>query len=128
MDKCTLFVAPNKLDDAAKTYLQSIDVNVMDYEQVFAYLQGLSVDSIMYDGSKVDEALYEAINSQVKKVNVSPSPVLKMQSVKNATELEGERIAMRKDAVALTKFLYWLETEALQTPQTEITLAKKLGE
>ena len=128
MDKCTLFVAPNKLDDAAKTYLQSIDVNVMDYEQVFAYLQGLSVDSIMYDGSKVNEALYEAINSQVKKVNVSPSPVLKMQSVKNATELEGERIAMRKDAVALTKFLYWLETEALQTPQTEITLAKKLGE
>ena len=128
MDKCTLFVAPSKLDDAAKTYLRSIDVDVMDYEQVFEYLQTLSVDSIMYDGGKVNEALYEAINSVVKRVNVSPSPVLKMQSVKNEVELEGERIAMRKDAVALTKFLYWLETEALQTPQTEITLAKKLGE
>jgi Xaa-Pro aminopeptidase len=128
MYKCTLFVAPSKLDDAAKTYLRSIDVDVMDYEQVFEYLQTLSVDSIMYDGGKVNEALYEAINSAVKRVNVSPSPVLKMQSVKNEVELEGERIAMRKDAVALTKFLYWLETEALQTPQTEITLAKKLGE
>jgi Xaa-Pro aminopeptidase len=82
----------------------------------------------MYDGGKVNEALYEAINSNVKRVNVSPSPVLKMQSVKNSTELEGERIAMRKDAVALSKFLYWLETEALQTPQTEITLAEKLTE
>ena len=128
MNKCTLFVAASKLDNAAQAYLQSIEVDVMDYEQVFAYLQDLSVDSIMYDGGKVNEALYEAINNQVKKVNVSPSPVLKMQSVKNATELEGERIAMRKDAVALTKFFYWLETEALQTPQTEITLAKKLGE
>ena len=128
MDKCTLFVAPSKLDDAAKEYLQRIDVCVEDYTQVFAYLQQLSVDSIMYDGGKVNEALYEAINADVKKVNVSPSPVLKMQSIKNEVELNGERIAMRKDAVALTRFFYWLENEALKTPQTEITLAQKLGE
>ena len=128
MDKCTLFVAPSKLDDAAKEYLQRIHVGVQDYTQVFAYLQQLSVDSIMYDGGKVNEALYEAINANVKKVNVSPSPVLKMQSVKNEVELNGERIAMRKDAVALTRFFYWLENEALKTPQTEITLAQKLGE
>ena len=128
MDKCTLFVAPSKLDDAAKEYLQRIDVCVEDYTQVFAYLQQLSVDSIMYDGGKVNEALYEAINTDVKKVNVSPSPVLKMQSIKNEVELNGERIAMRKDAVALTRFFYWLENEALKTPQTEITLAQKLGE
>ena len=127
MDKCTLFVAPSKLDDAKK-YLQRIHVGVQDYTQVFAYLQQLSVDSIMYDGGKVNEALYEAINADVKKVNVSPSPVLKMQSVKNEVELNGERIAMRKDAVALTRFFYWLENEALKTPQTEITLAQKLGE
>ena len=128
MDKCTLFVAPSKLDDAAKEYLQRIHVGVQDYTQVFAYLQQLSVDSIMYDGGKVNEALYEAINADVKKVNVSPSPVLKMQSIKNEVELNGERIAMRKDAVALTRFFYWLENEALKTPQTEITLAQKLGE
>ena len=128
MDKCTLFVAPSKLDDAAKEYLQCIDVCVEDYTQVFAYLQQLSVDSIMYDGGKVNEALYEAINADVKKVNVSPSPVLKMQSIKNEVELNGERIAMRKDAVALTRFFYWLENEAQKTPQTEITLAQKLGE
>jgi Xaa-Pro aminopeptidase len=30
--------------------------------------------------------------------------------------------------VALTKFFYWLENEAMKTPQTEITLAQKLGE
>ena len=128
MDKCTLFVAPNKLDESAKAYLQSIEVTVMDYTQVFNYLHELSIKSIMYDGGKVNEALYESINVNVNRVNVSPSPILKMQSVKNAIELDGERIAMRKDAVALTKFFYWLENEALKTPQTEITLAKKLGE
>ena len=128
MDKCTIFVAPNKLDDAAHAYLNRIHVCVQDYNQVFDYLKDINATAIMYDGGKVNEALYEAINPAANKVNVSPSPVLKMQSVKNTTELEGERLAMHKDAVALTRFLRWLENEALQTPQTEITLAAKLGE
>ena len=128
MDKCTIFVAPNKLDAAAHTYLNRVGISVCDYEQVFTYLQTLQAEGIMYDGGKVNEALYEAINPAIaRRVNVSPSPVLKMQSVKNATELAGERIAMRKDAVALTRFFYWLENEALKTPQTEITLAAQLG-
>ena len=128
MDRCTIFVAPNKLDDAARAYLNRINVCVQDYNQVFDYLKDINVSAIMYDGGKVNEALYEAINPAVNKVNVGPSPVLKMQSVKNDTELQGERLAMRKDAVALTRFFRWLENEALQTPQTEITLATKLGE
>ena len=130
MDRCTIFVAPNKLDDAARSYLNRINVCVQDYNQVFDYLKDINVSAIMYDGGKVNEALYEAINPTANKVNVSPSPVLKMQSVKNATELQGERLAMRKDAVALTRFLYWLENEFKgdKPEQTEITLAKKLGE
>ena len=129
MQKCTIFVAPNKVDDAARAYLNRVGVDIADYDQVFDYLQHIEAEGIMYDGGKVNEALYEAINPAIaRRVNVSPSPVLKMMSVKNDTELAGERIAMRKDAVALTRFFYWLEKEALKTPQTEITLAAKLGE
>ena len=128
MEKCTIFVAANKLDEAARAYLTKIGVCVGEYEQVFDYLNDIPVSSVMYDGGKVNEALFEAINPAANKVNVSPSPVLKMQSIKNTVELAGERLAMRKDAVALTKFFYWLDNEAFQTPQTEITLAEKLGE
>lgn len=128
MQKCTIFVAPNKLDDAARAYLNRVNVCVQDYDQVFDYLKAINASAVMYDGNKVNEALFESINSQLSTVNCSPSPVLKMMSVKNDTELAGERIAMRKDAVALTRFFYWLEKEALKTPQTEITLAAKLGE
>lgn len=128
MQKCTIFVAPNKLDDAARAYLNRVNVCVQDYDQVFDYLKAINASAVMYDGNKVNEALFESINSQLSTVNCSPSPVLKMMSVKNDTELAGERIAMRKDAVALTRFFYWLEKEALKTPQTEITLAAKLSE
>ena len=135
-EKCTIFVAPNKVDDAAYAYLKRVGVAIADYEQVFDYLQHIDADGIMYDGGKVNEALYEAINPSIsRRVNVSPSPVLKMQSVKNEVELQGERIAMRKDAVALTKFLYWLENEfgsneakGKKQEHTEISLAQKLGE
>ena len=135
-EKCTIFVAPNKVDDAAYAYLKRVGVAMADYEQVFDYLQHIDANGIMYDGGKVNEALYEAINPSIsRRVNVSPSPVLKMQSVKNEVELQGERIAMRKDAVALTKFLYWLENEfggneakGEKQEHTEISLAQKLGE
>ncbi len=127
-NRCTLFVEPSKLDAAASAYLQRIGVTVRGYDDVFEYLYGLQTEAVLLDGSKVNEALYEAINSKVRRVNVTPSSVLKMQSVKNAVELAGERIAMREDAVALTRFFRWLELDALKTPQTEITLADKLHE
>ena len=131
MERCTIFVAPSKLNDAARAYLRRINVSVCDYEQVFLYLQQLSATAVMYDGGKVNEALFEAINPSVKTVNVSPSPVLKMQSVKNEVELQGERIAMRKDAVALTRFFYWLENDsqlaATDSGLNEISIAEKLG-
>ena len=134
MDQCTIFVSSSKLDDAARAYLNRIGVCAREYEQVFEYLQQLQAECVMYDGGRVNEALFEAINPAAKTLNVSPSPVLKMQSVKNATELAGERIAMRKDAVALTRFFHWVENHAFSlsplasSPQTEITLAQKLGE
>ena len=137
MDKCTIFVTPSKLDDAAREYLSRINVCVQDYNQVFDYLKDINATSVMYDGARVNEALFESINCQLSTVNCSPSPVLKMMSVKNDVELAGERLAMRKDAVALTRFLRWLESEFRgerreargdEAAQTEITLAQKLGE
>ncbi len=125
---CTLFVEPTKVDAAAAAYLQRIGVEVRGYGEVFDYLHRLQAEAVLFDGSKVNEALCEAINPTTKQVNTTPDPVLKMQSVKNAVELAGERIAMREDAVALTRFFRWLEVEALKTPQTEITLADKLHE
>lgn len=124
---CTIFIDPRKVDDAARTYLKEIGVTVRGYEEVYSYLNGIAATGVLYDGNRVNEALYEAINSKVsRKVNSTPSPIQVMMSVKNEVEIEGEKEAMRVDAVALTRFFRWLETEALKTPQTEMTLARKL--
>ncbi|MBQ0034171.1 MAG: aminopeptidase P family N-terminal domain-containing protein [Bacteroidales bacterium] len=125
-EQVTLFVLPEKVDAAAAAYLKREGICVKDYEAVFAHIAGLK-GTVMYDGAKVNEALYEAIPEDCRKVNVQ-SPVLKDKSHKNAIELEGERKAMLQDSVALTRFFKWLEEEAFRTPQTEWTLMEKLHE
>ena len=49
-----------------------------------------------------------------------------MKSVKNEIELEGFRLACRKDGVALTKFYYWLENKLSTQTITEIEAAEQL--
>ena len=133
-DKCTLFVDAKKIDTAAQNYLDFNNIDVKPYEAVFEYIGGLK-GTVLYDGARVNEALYEAINqskveSQKTKAINTKSPILIDKAKKNAVELEGERIAMRQDGVALTRFFKWLEEEAFADgkTQTEWSLMEKLHE
>lgn len=127
-DKCTLFVDQAKLDSAAQNYLDFNRIDVQPYETVFEYIRSLN-GTVLYDGAKVNEALFEAIPEGCKKINTK-SPILVDKAKKNAVELEGERIAMRQDAAALTRFFKWLEEEAFANgqTQTEWNLMEKLHE
>ncbi len=128
-NKCTLFIDSRKVSESDAKVLEGKGVSIAGYKEVFPYLQQLQAQGVLFDGNRVNEALYEAINPAVtRKVNYSPSPLQVMMSVKNEVELNGEREAMKVDAVALTRFFKWLEQEAMKTPQTEITLADKLHE
>jgi len=134
VDKCTLFVDSAKIDSPAQNYLDFNNIDVQPYEAVFDYIRGLQ-GTVLYDGARVNEALFEAIPEGCKKINTK-SPILIDKAKKNAVELEGERIAMRQDAVALTRFFKWLEEEAFSESRvksqesrvTEWTLMEKLHE
>lgn len=130
-DKCTLFVDANKVDTVAQNYLDFNNIDVKPYETVFDYIAGLS-GTVIYDGARVNEALFEAIPAGCKKINTK-SPVLIDKAKKNAVELEGERIAMRQDAAALTRFFKWMEETLVESqkskverPLTEWDLMEKL--
>ena len=130
-DKCTLFVDANKVDTVAQNYLDFNNIDVKPYETVFDYIAGLS-GTVIYDGARVNEALFEAIPAGCKKINTK-SPVLIDKAKKNAVELEGERIAMQQDAAALTRFFKWMEETLVESqkskverPLTEWDLMEKL--
>ena len=122
-DKCTLFVDENKVDTPARNYLEFNNIDIKPYEAIFEYIHGLE-GVVFYDGARVNEALYEAIQKphptspqweEKGAVAISlKSPILIDKAKKNAVELEGERKAMRQDGAALTRFFKWLEEEAFK--------------
>ena len=123
---CTLFVAPEKLTSEAIQYLVSNKIAVSDYANIYAALRLIEPDStVLYDGAKLNRALFEAIPQGCRKID-GQSPVLLPKAMKNAVELEGERVAMKKDAVALTRFFMWVEQAAKQSNLTEYDFGLKL--
>ena len=132
LNRCTLFVNPDKVDAAAAHYFAENDITVRPYEDVFAYLGELS-GAVLLDGSKVNERLLESLNQQSSILNPqssiinAPSPIQADKSHKNPIELDGERRAMLQDSVALTRFFRWLELEGHEG-RTEWELMEKLHE
>ncbi len=124
-DRCTLFVEPSKAE-AAQAYFAAHHITVAGYEDIFAQLGTLDC-AVLFDGAKLNEALYEALPAGGKKIDTQ-SPILRLKSIKNETELAGIRKAMKKDAVALTRFFKWLEQEAFISGEqiTEYSLMQKL--
>ena len=55
-------------------------------------------------------------------------PCVLPKARKNTTEQEGARAAQRRDGVAMSRFLCWLDEAAPKGGETEVTVAKKLAE
>jgi Xaa-Pro aminopeptidase len=54
------------------------------------------------------------------------SPVKRMKTVKNLTEIAGFKSAMLKDGIAMVKFLKWLKPAVVAGGQTEMSVDRKL--
>ncbi len=126
--RCTLFVDKHKVNEKDAATLRQKGITLLPYEHIYDYLHNLSVDTVLLDGNRVNEALYEAVTQRNKVRKITPCPVQKMMSVKNETEIQGERIAMIEDGIALTRFFRWLDRWQVEhnSDETELTLAARL--
>lgn len=121
-----LFINPAKLTPEVIKGLKDEGVKVLDYGYIFEYISKLSPKSTVWvTGNKINYTLLEAVSS-VCNVMDAPSPVDKMKSVKNETELKGFRNAMVKDGVALTRFYMWMENALEEGNLNELNIAEKL--
>ena len=127
-NRCTLFVDKRKVNENDAATLRQKGITLLPYEQIYDYLHNLSVDTVLLDGNRVNEALYEAVTQRNKVRKITPCPVQKMMSVKNETEIQGERIAMIEDGIALTRFFRWLDRwqQERDSEENELTLAARL--
>ena len=121
----TIYINKVKLTPEVSAYLQQEGIKVDDYQNVTHGLKEYFEYNILLDPDEVNYALYRTVSRE--KVE-EESPVKRMKTVKNATEIAGCRSAMLKDGIAMVKFLKWLDEACGQNGhrETEISIDRKL--
>jgi Xaa-Pro aminopeptidase len=123
----TLFIDHRKLSNSARDHLERT-ADVREPEALAPKLGELAQRgaSIALDSATAADALSRLIAAAGGKPVRGSDPVSLLKAVKNATEIEGARSAHRRDAVALTRFLSWIDREAPSGALTEIDAVEAL--
>ena len=122
-DTTTLFVNNRKLTKEVSDYLASINVKVEPYENVCKALKEYKAYNIIMDKATTCHTLYNDVRAKVEDCE---SPIPAMKAIKNETEVKGFREAMKRDGVALVKFLRWLKPAVEKGGETELSISRKL--
>ena len=127
MPSCVhLFIDEGKISCEIHKVFETDGVILHPYQDVYAFIEKLdSEEVILLDPSRVNYALFRSIPKQVKQIR-KINPCILLKARKNEVEIENIRKAHLKDAVAVTKFIYWLKTNFGKETITELSAAAKL--
>ncbi len=123
----TIFIDHRKLSNLTRDHLER-SADVRDPDALVPGLTELarSGASIALDSATAADALSRLIAGAGGTPLRGNDPVSLLKAVKNLTEIEGTRTAHQRDAVALTRFLAWLDREAPSGALTEIDTVEAL--
>ncbi|SMC21901.1 Xaa-Pro aminopeptidase [Clostridium acidisoli DSM 12555] len=125
-DKCYLFIDASKVPKDVKFELEVEGIELKEYSSIQQFLSGLTnKDGIMFDTTKTNVCLYNAINIDTKKIEEA-NITTKLKAIKNKTEIENLKRCEINDGVAMVKFIKWLKTSVAEEEITEISAEKKL--
>ena len=127
-DEVIFYVQDGVVSDEIKNELEKAGVVLRPYFAIYEEVKTLAKDSkILLDEGVVNYTLFENLPEEVTTVNAM-NPTKPAKAMKNAVEMENERIAHIRDGVAVTKFIYWLKKNVGRIPITELSAAEKLYE
>lgn len=121
-----LFVDDNKLDEDMLLNFRNNNIQIHPYNDIYSYVKTIGEDaSILLNNSVVNYAITQNLPEGITIIDKA-NPSQWMKAIKNNIELENNRIAHLKDAVAMCKFMYWLKTNIGKEEITEISASDYL--
>ena len=120
---CDLFMQPEKLQAATRDWLGNA-VAVHDRAALPAAIAALRHKKIRVDSMGTPAWFAQSLRAAGAVVVAGADPCLLPKAQKNAAEQAGARNAHARDAVAVCRFLHWLETAAGR--ETELSAAAQL--
>ncbi len=121
-EKAILFIHPGKVHEGDKIYLQSQGIELQNYDEFATHLNHFT-GRVWIDPNNSSWWLEQQLPKAY--LFLEASPILLMKSRKNPTEIAGMHEAHRRDALAMVKFLHWLENTWAEGV-TEISAANEL--
>jgi Xaa-Pro aminopeptidase len=123
--KAELFIPDAKLSEDARTHLKKIAV-IRPPKEIGKALKALGRSAVLIDPAWTPERLRDMLVRARAEIVTGPDPVSLPKARKNKLEQEGARAAQKRDGVAVSRFLRWLEVEAPKGGLTELDAAAKL--
>ncbi|AIQ53218.1 aminopeptidase P family protein [Paenibacillus sp. FSL R7-0331] len=121
-----LFIDSGKVPPVVRLELEAEGIALLGYDEIHSFLGNLSSgDTIIFDTNKTNSRVYNAINSNTKKVE-NPDITTHLKAVKNEVEIKNMKWCELKDGAAMVKFIKWLKTAVGQEEITEIAAEEKL--
>lgn len=117
-DQATLFTDLRKVSPDVEAYLRSQGIGLDKYANVHYHAHRLVIDPATCNA--------QMLATKPDHVIEHKSLVAPMKAVKNEAEIRGYRSAMRKDGVALVRFLRWLKPAVEAGGQTELSIDRRL--
>ena len=130
----TLFIDPRKVTPEVAAYLKEIGVKCLPYTQMMKYIRKSKIQNWWFDEKGLSYIVYNycfshfSANETVHLAHILPSPIPLLKAIRNDVQISCLHEAMKRDGVALVKFLRWLEAAVPAGGQTEMSIDRKLHE
>jgi len=120
---CELFMAPQKIPPATREWLGNA-VSVQDRAALPGALARLKGKRVRVDAAGSPAWFAQTLRAAGAEVVAAMDPCMLPKACKNPVEQQGSRDAHQRDAVAVCRFLRWLETAAGR--ESEMSAADRL--
>ena len=120
---CELFMPVRKIPPATRDWLGNA-VSVQDRAALPGALARLAGKRVRVDGAGSPAWFAQTLRAAGAEVVAGMDPCMLLKACKNAVEQQGTRNAHARDAVAVCRFLHWLDTAGGH--ETEISAADQL--
>lgn len=117
-----LFINAKKISNDVAAKFAAANVSILPYSDFAQELSALS-SNVLLDGGAASQWMQQQLSNAT--IKLDRSPIVLKKAIKNTVEIDGMRFSHRKDAVAMVKFLAWLEEN--WSGEDEISVANKLA-
>ncbi len=125
--KAELFIDKARLPEDVTAHLKThVTIRAPGEFEASLKALGKARATVQLDGNWAPARVKAVLSRSGARVNEARNVCVLPKARKNPTEQEGARAAHRRDGVAMSRFLCWLESAAPQGGLTEVSVAGKL--